>query len=165
MKGPLAVSIAIAVWWLQGPDGAAACELPAVGDPPVLTRKPVSGENVLLASGFGIRHHPLLQQRQMHTGVDWLANVGTPVVAAERGRIASVAVSSELGTLVTVDHGAGWRTLYGHLSRALVAEGECVSAGALVGEVGATGSIPGPRLHFEVQRNGQPTNPLAFFAW
>jgi murein DD-endopeptidase MepM/ murein hydrolase activator NlpD len=67
----------------------------------------------------------------------------------------------EFGLTVAVTHGDGLETRYSHLARIAVMVGDCVSADALVGHVGSTGLSPGPRLHFEVRRNGKPVDPLA----
>jgi len=164
MRRESAILLATAVW-LQLAGSVVACELPVRDGPPVLSRRPVIGENALITSGFGMRHHPLLKRLLMHTGVDWAASIGTPVVAAQQGIVASVAVSAELGAIVIVNHGEGWQTLYGHLSSTQVIEGDCVAPGAIIGKVGTTGQTPGPALHFEVQRMGQPLDPLLFVAW
>lgn len=162
MRYQLAVLIA-AMEWILWPTGGTACELPAVDSErlPALIRKPVLGDEVRLVSGFGMRRHPLLGQLRLHTGIDWAASIGTPVVSSGDGRVVSVAVHGEFGNTVVLDHGAGWRTLYGHLSSTQVVAGDCLSRGAIIGKVGATGLASGPILHFEVHRGGQPIDPLS----
>src|SRR5262245_16679835 len=85
--------------------------------PPLKTRKPPVGDDVRLGTGFGIRNHPILNMRRMHAGVAWLAPQGTPVVAANGGRVISAEVMGEYGNAVLIDHGGGWQTLYGHLEK------------------------------------------------
>jgi murein DD-endopeptidase MepM/ murein hydrolase activator NlpD len=97
----------------------------------------------------------------MHTGVDWAAAVGTPIIAAGAGRVAYVGRMGYHGNTVILDHGRNWRTLYAHLSSFDVAEGDCVASGTVIGRVGATGLTSGPALHFEVQQNGWPLDPMA----
>ena len=152
-----------AMGWILWPTGGAACELPAVDSerPPALIRKPVLSDHVRFVSGFGMRRHPLLGQLRMHTGIDWAASIGTPVVSSGDGRVVSVAVHGEYGNTIVLDHGAGWQTLYGHLSKTEVVSGDCLSRGAVIGKLGATGLASGPTLHFEVQRWQQPIDPLS----
>ena len=104
--------------WLLSPCMADACDeiKGKTAESPLHTRKPVSGEDVRLTTGFGMRLHPLLNTRKMHTGIDWAAPIGTPVLAARGGRVVSARTEGELGNAVRIDHGAGWQTLYAHLS-------------------------------------------------
>ena len=148
--------------WVLAAHAAQACELPS-GDPdsaPVETRRPLRGEDVRLTSGFGLRRHPLLEITKMHTGVDWAAAPGTPVIAAGRGKVIFAAAKGEYGNAIVIDHGHGWQTLYSQLSRIEVREGECVGFGALIGRVGSTGLSAGPHLHFEVVRDGTHLDPM-----
>jgi len=156
-------SIALAaIAWLLVTSTAQACELsPGGSEPPVLTRRPVQGDEVRLTVGFGMRLHPLLNVRRMHTGVDWAAPRGTPVIAAGPGQVVFAGEKGEYGNAVVIDHGGGWQTLYSQLSRIEAGVGDCVAFGALIGKVGSTGLSSGPHLHFEVQKNGQPIDPLS----
>ena len=131
------------------------------GESPLHTRKPLSGDDAHLTTGFGMRLHPILGTRKMHMGIDWAAPIGTPVVAAAGGRVASAGVEGELGKTVRIDHGAGWQTVYAHLSAFDVGEGDCVAALNVIGKVGSTGLASGPNLHLEVRANGQPLDPLS----
>ena len=144
--------------------GAAACEAVADGatGSPLLTRKPVRSEEARLTSGFGLRRHPILGTAKVHTGIDWAVPSGTPVLAAAGGRVVFAGVQGEFGTTVILDHGAGWRTLYANLSSLEVREDDCVAALAVIGRSGATGLSVGPMLHFEVQRDGRPIDPMQF---
>lgn len=148
--------------WLLAAHAAQACELPASGpdSSPIETRRPLHGEDVRLTSGFGLRRHPLLEITKMHTGVDWAAAPGTPVIAAGRGQVVFAAAKGEYGNAIIIDHGSGWQTLYAQLSRIDVREGECVGFGALIGRVGSTGLSAGPHLHFEVVRDGAHLDPM-----
>lgn len=148
--------------WLLAAHAAQACELPASGpdSAPIQTRKPLRGDDVYLTSGFGLRRHPLLEIARMHTGVDWSAPPGTPVIAAGRGRVTFAAAKGEYGNAVVIEHGGGWQTLYGQLLRIDVREGECVGFGAPIGRVGSTGLSAGPHLHFEVLQDGRPLDPM-----
>ena len=96
-----------------------------------------------------------------HTGLDFAAPVGTPVVAAAGGRVDVAGGAGRLGNLVVVDHG-GVVTYYAHLSRVLVVAGQVVQSRERLGSVGATGNASGPHLHFEVRVGGHPRDPEAF---
>lgn len=148
--------------WLLSACGAAACETPAGSGALILeTRKPLQGDDVFFTVGFGLRLHPLLQMPRMHHGIDWAASSGTPVTAAAAGRVVEAAPMGEYGNAVRIDHGGGWQTLYGQLSRIDVRAGDCVAAGAVVAKVGSTGLSAGPHLHFEVRQDGKPVDPLS----
>ena len=154
--------IAFACGLLLGANAAAACETFAgpADTSPLHTRKPVNGEDVRLATGFGMRRHPLLMINKMHTGVDWSAPTGTPVVAAGGGRVSFAGVKGEYGKVVFIDHGGGWQTAYAHLSSIEVGEGDCVAALTVIGRIGSTGLSSGPQLHFEVLHQGRYLDPM-----
>jgi len=105
--------------------------------------------------------HPILQVPRFHPGVDYAARTGDLVRAAGAGEVIFVGRDGELGNTIALMHGGGVETRYGHLSRIAVAVGDCVSAGTVIGYAGSTGLSPGPRLYFEVRRNGTPVDPLA----
>lgn len=111
------------------------------------------------SSSFGWRHHPVLNRRKLHKGVDFRAWTGTKVYAAAPGRVIYAARMGSYGNLVKIEHGGGLETRYAHLSRIGVRRGDYVAAGALIGRVGATGRVTGPHLHFEVRLNGEPLDP------
>ena len=144
---------------------ALACDLPAAGTERLVlkTVRPVAGDDVRLTSGFGLRRHPLLMPSKMHTGIDWAAPRGTPVIAVAGGRIIEIGPRGEYGNAILIDHGGGWRTFYSQLSRfAEIHEGTCVVAGAEIAYVGSTGLSSGPHLHFEIRHNGTHLDPLTF---
>ena len=128
-----------------------------------LIRKPVRGEEVRLTSGFGIRYHPLLNVRKMHTGVDWATDPGTPVLAAGSGVIEEVAHKGYYGNYVRIRHANGYSTAYGHMQRFAggVSEGVRVRQGQVIGFVGSTGLSSGPHLHFEVLVNSRFVDPMS----
>jgi murein DD-endopeptidase MepM/ murein hydrolase activator NlpD len=127
---------------------------------PLEVRRPVRGKDVHLAAGFGMRMHPLLNLPRLHMGVDWAAAIGTPVIAAGRGRVVAAGMDGAYGNRVIIDHGAPWQTLYSQLASFSVREGDCVGAGTVIGAMGATGLSAGPHLHFEVRHHGEPVDPL-----
>ena len=115
-------------------------------------------------SGFGSRRVINGKPRNPHGGTDWSAERGTPVVAANRGRVALVGDFFFGGRLVALDHGLGLYTLYMHLDRVGVSEGAVVDRGDTLGVVGATGRATGPHLHFQVQAGRARIDPATLFA-
>jgi murein DD-endopeptidase MepM/ murein hydrolase activator NlpD len=117
-----------------------------------------------VASGYGMRTDPFTGQVSMHTGVDFAAPVGTPILAAAGGVVVSAETHPEFGNMVEIDHGKGVSTMYAHTSRMLVKSGDFVRKGQKIAEVGTTGRSTGPHLHFEVNVNGVPQNPSKYLA-
>jgi murein DD-endopeptidase MepM/ murein hydrolase activator NlpD len=114
------------------------------------------------SSGFGYRSDPFTGARAMHEGLDFVAEVGTPVVAAAAGVVAASEQQSEYGNIVEIDHGNGLTTRYAHLSKRLVNVGDVVFKGHQIAEVGSTGRSTGAHLHFEVRNQGQAVDPSKF---
>ena len=112
-------------------------------------------------SGFGFRRHPLLGIRKMHSGVDWAAPIGTPIVAAGNGNIEEAGRHGGNGNYVRIRHSNGYKTAYSHMSRVApgLSPGAKVRQGQLIGYVGSTGFSTGPHLHYEVLINNRFTNP------
>ncbi len=113
-------------------------------------------------SGFGVRIHPVHKIRKMHTGIDFTAPSGTPIYATGNGKIESSGYDGGYGLRVMIDHGYSYKTLYGHMSKSVVRQGQLVKRGDLIGYVGNSGTSTGPHLHYEVHKNGQPVNPVNF---
>lgn len=112
-----------------------------------------------VTSGFGMRHHPILNRARMHYGVDIGAPYGAPIRAAAAGEVIVSEYQRGYGYVIVIDHGGGVSTLYGHCSALLAEVGRSVSQGEVIARVGSTGLSTGPHLHFEVRRNGRPVNP------
>ena len=127
--------------------------------------QPVSNKGLLaLASGFGLRIHPVYKVLKMHTGVDFAATIGTPVYATADGIIDKLDVSfSGYGKMLEIDHGFGYRTRFAHMHDFAVHHGQKVKRGDLIGYVGNTGLSTAPHLHYEVFVNGALVNPVHFF--
>ncbi|MFT3977443.1 MAG: M23 family metallopeptidase [Sphingomonas bacterium] len=115
-------------------------------------------------SPFGIRSDPFRGSQSFHSGVDLAAPVGTPVHATGDATVGRAGVAAGYGNLVTLEHGGGIETRYGHLSRILVKAGQRVRRGDVIGLVGSTGRSTGSHLHYEVRLADQAINPLAFMA-
>ena len=114
------------------------------------------------ASNFGYRIDPFTGYNAFHEGIDFPAEVGTPVVAAASGKVISAEWHPQYGKMIEIDHGNGLITRYAHASQLLVKEGDLVVRGQRIAAVGSTGRSTGPHLHFEVRLNGAPQNPARF---
>ena len=128
-----------------------------------LMRKPVRGDDVRLTSGFGVRFHPLLNTRKMHTGVDWACASGTPILASGTGVIEEAGHKGYNGNYIRIRHANGYHTAYSHMSRFAsgVEAGVKVRQGQVIGYVGSTGLSSGPHLHFEVLVNSRFVDPMS----
>jgi len=123
---------------------------------------PVNGR---LESGYGVRSDPFSNEGAYHTGLDITAPIGTRVSVTANGTVIQAGMGgnfSGYGRVVIVDHGNGYQTYYGHLSRVTVMPGQLVRQGDIVGEVGMTGRTTGPHLHYEVRVGAAPVNPYRF---
>jgi murein DD-endopeptidase MepM/ murein hydrolase activator NlpD len=127
--------------------------------------QPVANKELIaLASGFGMRIHPVYKVRKMHTGVDFAAAIGTPIYATADGIIDKLEVSfSGYGKQLEIDHGFGYRTRFAHMHGFAVRYGQKVKRGDLIGYVGETGLSTAPHLHYEVFVNGIHVNPIHYF--
>jgi murein DD-endopeptidase MepM/ murein hydrolase activator NlpD len=114
------------------------------------------------ASGFGRRVDPFTGQWAMHEGIDFLADLGSPVVAAAGGVVVFAGKHPQYGYMVDIDHGNDLVTRYAHCSKLLVREGDVVHRGRKIAESGSTGRSTGPHLHFEVRFRGVAQNPAKF---
>ena len=122
---------------------------------------PVPG---VVGSGFGLRSDPFTGHSALHTGLDFPAEPGTPILAAAAGVVLTAGWHPEYGKLVELDHGQGLITRYAHGRALHVQAGEIVKRGQEIAEVGTTGRSTGPHLHFEVLLQGVPQNPARFLA-
>ncbi len=126
----------------------------------VPTESPVPG--VALGSRFGWRLDPFTGQKALHSGLDFPANVGTPILAAAGGVVVSADRHPAYGRMVEIDHGDELMTRYAHASRLHVKKGDLVRRGEKIAEVGSTGRSTGPHLHFEVLVAGVQQDPKRF---
>ena len=124
------------------------------------TQEPVVGG--LLGSAFGWRIDPMNGGSALHTGLDFPADTGTPIVAAAGGVVVTQEYQSAYGNMLEVDHGNNLVTRYAHASKVLVRKGDLVKRGQKVAEVGSTGRSTGPHLHFEVLVDGSYQDPQKF---
>lgn len=119
-------------------------------------------ENFRLTSGFGYRRDPFNGGRRLHAGTDFAGPRGTPIYSTAEGEVIFAGRQSGYGNMIEIRHPFGYTTRYAHLSRIRVSEGESVSRGELIGDMGNTGRSTGPHLHYEVRLNGDPVNPMTF---
>jgi len=123
------------------------------------SRWPVRGG---VNSEFGNRLSPWTQVTEFHNGLDINANQGTPVRAPAAGTVTFAGAQPEFGILVIIEHENDVRSMYGHLSKTSVKQGDWVQRGGVIGFSGNTGRSSGPHLHYEILVKGQPVNPRAY---
>ena len=114
------------------------------------------------ASSFGFRIDPFTGQQAMHEGIDFITDIGTPVVAAAGGVVQFAGFHPQYGNMIDIDHGNDLVTRYAHLSKVQVKEGDLLQRGRRIAESGTTGRSTGPHLHFEVRFRGAAQNPTKF---
>lgn len=115
-------------------------------------------------SSFGMRFHPILKRMRMHEGIDLTAPLGTNIYATADGKvIQSGYTTGGYGKKILIDHGHGFKTLYGHCSKILVERGQTVKRGEVIGKVGSTGLSKAPHLHYEVWVNNRPVDPINYY--
>ena len=117
-----------------------------------------------ISSRFGERIHPITGELKNHNGMDIAANSGTAVYAADGGKVVLAEWYGGYGNCIMIEHGNGYKTLYGHLSYIGVKNGQYVNQGDTIGQVGSTGNSTGPHLHFEVYSNGSRIDPEQFYS-
>ena len=116
-------------------------------------------------SSFGMRFHPILKVVRLHEGIDLSARLGTPIFATADGVVLQAGYrAGGFGKKVLLDHGFGYRTLYGHCNEVLVKPGQKVKRGEVIARVGSTGLSKAPHLHYEVHVNGRPVDPINYYS-
>ena len=117
-----------------------------------------------LASGFGYRRDPFYHTPSFHPGMDFTAAVGTEIYATANGTVSMIKTEPwGYGNHIIINHGNGYTTLYGHLSRSIARPGQKIKRGQLIGYVGNTGRSTGSHLHYEVRKFNNPLNPAFFY--
>ena len=126
---------------------------------------PLNNKNLKhLPSGYGWRTHPIYKTQEFHPGMDFTAEQGTPIYATGDGVVELADANAQgYGNHVVINHGFGYQTLYGHMSRMATTPGKKVKRGDLIGYVGSTGLSTGPHVHYEVIKNGEKVNPINFY--
>ena len=123
---------------------------------------PLPGAQV--GAGYGPRVHPLFNERRPHDGIDLIASLGTPVQAAAAGTVEFTGLKIGYGTIVIIDHGAGYITRYAHLDSITVEQGQLITQTQQIGTVGWTGWATYDHLHFEILLQGDAVSPHPFVA-
>ena len=118
-----------------------------------------------VASGFGVRKNPFGRGYEFHDGLDLPAWYGTRIYATAPGRVVEAGWSRIFGRYVKIDHGYGYQTLYGHMSRIAVRRGQYVKRGQVIGYVGSTGRSTGPHVHYSVYLRGRAVDPRPYLSW
>ena len=145
------------VWELVKNKATMLASIPAI--------QPVANKDLTrVASGYGMRVHPIYKTVKLHAGMDFTAPVGTEIHSTGNGTVTKLEYDGRgYGNNVIINHGYGYESLYGHMSRIVVRPGQKISRGDLIGYVGNSGSSTGPHLHYEVRKNGNPVNPVNFY--
>ena len=126
--------------------------------------QPLSNKQLTrIASGFGMRIHPIYGIAKMHNGLDFTAPQGTPIYATGDGQVTTAGMGTGTGNHVVINHGYGYETEYMHMVRIKTRPGQRVKRGEVIGWVGNTGASTGPHCHYEVHINGNPVDPVYFF--
>ena len=112
--------------------------------------------------GFGMRTSPFTGEKEFHKGLDISTRKGSPIIAPADGYVSVVGQNYSFGNYITISHGYGYKTRYGHLSKVMVKKGQAVKRGDTIGLVGSTGRSTGPHLHYEVFVEGVQVNPKRF---
>ena len=123
---------------------------------------PLPAGTSYVSCAYGWRIHPITGNRSFHTGVDLAAASGTSIYASKSGTVTTATYDSVWGYYVTINHGDGTSTLYGHMTRFTVSAGQSVSQGQVIGYVGSTGWSTGAHLHFNIYVNGSTVNPMSY---
>ena len=127
--------------------------------------QPIADKDVTrFGSGFGYRIHPIYKTKKMHTGVDLTAPIGTKVYATGNGTIIRASMTrGGYGKRIIINHGYSYKTVYAHLNKIFVRQGQKIKRGDLIGEVGNTGRSSGPHLHYEVRKNNKAQDPINYY--
>jgi murein DD-endopeptidase MepM/ murein hydrolase activator NlpD len=115
-----------------------------------------------ITDAYGWRIHPVFHDRRFHTGIDFACGAGTEIYASKSGTVTTAAYDDGYGYYVTVNHGDGYSTLYGHMTNYIVSAGDYVKQGQVIGYVGTTGWSTGPHMHFGVYYNSDTVNPMEY---
>jgi murein DD-endopeptidase MepM/ murein hydrolase activator NlpD len=116
-----------------------------------------------MASGYGWRIDPVYHTRRFHEGMDFTAPTGTDVYATGNASVSFAGWKSGYGNCIILNHGYGYESLYAHLHKINVRNGQKVTRGQVIGLVGNTGKSTGPHLHYEVHLRGKPMNPQNYY--
>lgn len=117
-----------------------------------------------MTSGFGERIHPITRVISMHEGIDLSGTIGAPIKSTANGIVVFAGQNQGYGNVIKIQHEHGYMTVYAHLSKIQVSNGQLVHAGDIIGSLGSTGRSTGPHLHYEVRYNNMPVNPTSYLS-
>jgi murein DD-endopeptidase MepM/ murein hydrolase activator NlpD len=126
---------------------------------------PVRGRKGIVTSRFGHRKDPFTRDLSFHDGFDISAPYGSPIVATAHGKVVFSGWDKYLGNCVRVDHGNGLTSVYGHMQKCTVSDGDTVSRGDQIGKLGSTGRSTGAHVHYEVRKNGKALDPAKYLGY
>ena len=124
---------------------------------------PTDRKKSRLSSRYGYRRDPVDHKYKFHDGNDFSAKTGTPVFSVGDGIVKKSRYWGSYGNYIEIDHGFGYRTIYGHLSNRKVKQGDKIIRGQKIGEVGNTGKSTAPHLHYEIKYRGKNVDPKNFY--
>tara|TARA_Y100000590_G_scaffold42080_1_gene44819 strand:- start:93 stop:1028 length:936 start_codon:yes stop_codon:yes gene_type:complete len=124
---------------------------------------PTSKDESKFSSGFGYRYDPFTKKRKLHEGHDFSAKIGTEVFATANGTVKTSRYYGSFGNYIEIDHGNGYVTCYGHLSKRQVKKGDLIERGQIIGNIGNTGRSTAPHLHYEIRYNNKNLDPTNFY--
>lgn len=116
----------------------------------------------IISSPYGVRVHPIFNHKFFHPAIDIANKKGTPVVATADGVVAFSGWQAGYGNVIAIEHGHKYRTVYAHLAKSLVKKGDFVAKGQEIAKMGSTGRSTGPHVHYELQLNRKPINPMKY---
>ncbi len=125
--------------------------------------RPTLRDESKFSSGYGYRYDPFTKNRKLHEGHDFSADVGTDVMVTANGIVKTSRYFGSFGNFIEVDHGNGYITCYGHLSKRYVKKGQSIERGEIIGTVGNTGRSTAPHLHYEIRYNNKNLDPSKFY--
>ena len=126
--------------------------------------QPISNKDLTrVASGYGYRIHPIFKTHKFHSGIDFTAPQGTPIYATGNGTVSVAESGNGYGNHVVINHGFGYSSLYGHMSRIKARIGQHIKRGELIGYVGSTGTSTAPHVHYEIIKGDNRINPINYF--
>lgn len=124
---------------------------------------PISIENVVKTSSFGMRVHPITKENKMHDGMDFVAKMGTPVISTADGKVISVEYSDTgYGNKIVIEHVSYLKSVYAQLESIKVKEGDVVKQKDVIGTVGSSGTSTGPHLHYEILKDDIRVDPVPY---
>jgi len=129
-------------------------------DPPTISPIAITTDNI--SSHFGMRNHPILKMKKMHTGIDLKAALGEEVKTTANGVVMIAKYDEKYGYFIEIKHGKHFTTRYHHLSEILVTENDVIKVGDVIGKVGSSGLSTSPHLHYEVLEDGKHVDPIQY---